>query len=129
VPQPLDVEAFLAALVHARKDEVNAVRALIRAADARIVETVKWNAPSFRIDDDFATMRIAPKDVVQVVLHTGVKKRPDAEKIPVEDPTSMLVWAAPDRAVVTFTSRADVDARSDAFAAVLRQWIQAVSGP
>jgi hypothetical protein len=42
---------------------------------------------------------VGSKDALQVVFHTGAKKRADAAPVPVDDPTGMLTWPASDRAV------------------------------
>lgn len=47
------VEAYLAALEHPMKAQVVALRKQILAVDPRIVEQVKWNAPSFRTAKDY----------------------------------------------------------------------------
>ena len=52
------VDAYMAKLVHARKAEIETLRALFLAADPRVREEVKWNAPSFRVQEHFATMNV-----------------------------------------------------------------------
>ena len=119
-----DVEAFLAALDHPRKEEILALRAVILGADERIVESIKWNAPSFHTVEHFATFHLRAREGVQVVLHLGAKPRPDAPvRAAIMDDASLLEWRGPDRATVTFRDLRDVEARRDAFAHVVRQWI------
>lgn len=119
-----DVDAFLAALDHPRKDEVEAVRATVLAVDGRIAEGVKWNAPSFHVDGrHFLTFKLRPRDVVQLVFHTGAKKRADPAPVTVDDPHGWLAWAAPDRCVADFASADDVERRREALTTVVRQWV------
>ena len=119
-----DVEALLASLDHPRIEEIHTLRALIRGADPRITESVKWNAPSFATTEHFATFHLRAKAGVQVVLHLGAKPQAGTTlRAGVDDPSGLLEWRGPDRATVTFADRADVAARRDAFVAVLRQWI------
>jgi hypothetical protein len=121
---PDDVGAFLAALEHPRKQEILALRAIILGADARIAESIKWNAPSFHTVEHFATFHLRAKEGVQVVLHLGAKPRPDAPvRAAIVDDASLLGWRGPDRATVAFRDMPDVEARGDAFARVVRQWI------
>ena len=47
------VDAYMAALDHPLKPSVAALRKAILAVDKRIVEQVKWNAPSFRTAKDY----------------------------------------------------------------------------
>lgn len=126
---PSRVEALLAGLDHPLKPEIEAVRALILGADARIAEDVKWNAPSFLVDEHFATFKLRPASTVQVVFHTGAKKRPDAKKVEIDDPGGWLSWAAPDRCLATFADMAEVERRGDALVTVVRQWLAQMPQP
>jgi hypothetical protein len=124
---PDDVEAFLAALEHPRKAEILALRATILGADGRIAEGIKWNAPSFRTAEWFATFHLRAKEGVQVILHFGAKVRDKSSaRAAIADPDGLLEWLAPDRASAKFRDLADVQAKQAAFAAVVRQWIEHV---
>jgi hypothetical protein len=126
-PAPEDVETFLASLEHPFKQEILALRQTILGADSRIAEGIKWNAPSFRTSEYFATFNLRAKEGVQVILHLGAKKRDTATTgIGVADPESLLEWLARDRASVRFRDLKDIDARRSAFAEVIRQWLEHV---
>lgn len=121
------VESFLRELRHPREAEIRAVRAVILAASARIREEIKWNAPSFRTTEHFATFHLRAKDGVQVVLHLGAKARPGTTlqgEIP--DPRGLLAWRAPDRATVTFRDLAHIRQEKAAFTRLLRHWVERV---
>ena len=75
MPKPQDVESFLAALNHPMKPEILAVRQTILGADPSITEGIKWNAPSFRTTEWFATFHLRAKVGLQVILHLGAKAR------------------------------------------------------
>ena len=124
-----ETEAFLASLTHPHKDASLRLRALLREADPRVVEELKWNAPSFAIDEHFATFQLRAKTGVMLVMHFGAKKRASLPERPaIADPDGMLGWAADDRAIITFADLADVEARREAFVAVVRAWIAAIPG-
>lgn len=124
---PENVETFLASLEHPFKREILALRQLILGADPSIAEGIKWNAPSFRTSEYFATFHLRAKDGVQIIMHLGAKKRDTAVSgIAIADPESMLEWLARDRASVKFRDLKDIDSRRAAFADVIRQWIQHV---
>jgi hypothetical protein len=126
-PRPESVEAFLDALDHPHKPEILALRQIILAADPRIGEGIKWNAPSFRTSEYFATFHLRAKDCVQIILHLGAKVRETAiSGITIEDPTAMLEWLARDRATLKFRDLQDIAARRAAFTLLLRQWIEQV---
>ncbi len=118
-----DVDAFLHDLKHERKADVLAVRTIVLDADAKLVERIKWNAPSYGYDDDRVTFRLQPKDVVQLVFHRGAKRRADAFVF--EDETGLLAWLAPDRAAVTFGDHEDIAGKADDLARLVRSWMGA----
>lgn len=121
---PQTVDALLAALDHPHDDAIRLLRALILGVDPAVREEVKWNAPSFRTSGDFATLHLRSKAGVQLVLHFGAAKRADVRaRDEVADPDGLLEWKSRDRAVVTLRDAADVQAKSAALAAVLRQWL------
>ena len=120
---PADVDAFLAALKHPQDAAIRRLRAVIRATDPRIGEDIKWNAPSFHLDDKhFATMQLRKTDSVLLVLHLGAGKRALA-KDAIAHPQGLLTWLGADRATLSFNGAAEVDARARALQAVLKQWM------
>lgn len=124
---PESVESFLASLEHPFKQEILALRRIILGADPSIEEGIKWNAPSFRTSEYFATFQLRAKDGVQVILHLGAKTRDTAVTgIQIADPDALLEWLAKDRASVKFRDSKDVDAKRAAFAKVLREWLRHV---
>ena len=116
------VATFLAALEHPSKDAIVALRDIVLAADARIAEGIKWNAPSFRTSDWFATFHLRAKPGVQLILHRGAKVRADAMEA-IADPEGLLEWLGPDRASVRFRDLEDVQAKRTAFVALIRLWV------
>lgn len=117
-----DVDAFIDALDHPLAPLIRALRALLLAVDPSITEAVKWNAPSFRTTEHFATMQLRRPDVVRLVLHLGTKKR----SLPagaIADPEGLLAWLGPDRALLEFHDAGELEARRAAVAALARQWM------
>jgi len=112
-------------LEHPHKSAVVELRRIICAADPSIAEGVKWNAPSFRTTEYFATTHLRTKDGIGIVLHLGAKVR-ETLAFQVEDPRGLLKWLAKDRAIVNFAGVEDVKAHEDAIQAIVRQWIQSV---
>ncbi|HYF79346.1 MAG TPA: DUF1801 domain-containing protein [Symbiobacteriaceae bacterium] len=122
-----DVETFLAGLEHPFKPEILAVRQAILAADPSITEGIKWNAPSFRTTEYFATVHLRAKDGVHLILHLGAKKRASGTpRGEVVDPESLLSWLGEDRASVTFRTMEELEDRRAALAEIIRQWIMYV---
>jgi hypothetical protein len=121
-----DVEAFLAALDHPFNPEILAIRKIILAADRSITEGIKWNAPSFRTSEYFATFHLRAKQGVQLILHLGAKVRDTSVVGLIGDPQSLLEWLGKDRATIKFRDLKDIDAKRAAFTNVIRQWIKHV---
>ncbi len=122
------VDGLLATLVHPRKAEIVALRAAILGAHASIAEGVKWNAPSFRTSEWFATIHMRSKVAAQVILHLGAKKTAESTTgFAIEDPRKLLQWLGKDRATITFESLADLEEKRAAFQRLLRDWITHVA--
>jgi hypothetical protein len=120
------VDAFMATLVHGCKPVIEALRRCILELDPAIGEGIKWNAPSFRTHEYFATTHLREKDGVGVILHLGAKVRSTQVTPEIADPTGLLRWLAPDRAAVRFADEADFAGKREAFVELLRQWIEHV---
>lgn len=126
-PPAADVETWLAALDHPCKEEVLALRQIILAADPAISEEIKWNVPSFRTSEHFATLNLRVKKGIGVILHFGAKKSDiSTTGVAIDDPESLLEWLAKDRAIVTFRNSSDIAAKQSAFTTLLREWIKHV---
>jgi len=115
-----EVDAFLRDCDHPRVAEFEQVRKLILDASHSIAEGIKWNAPSFRTEEWFATLHVRDPQKVQVVFHLGSKKRDTTQRLPVGAPDGMVEWLAPDRCMVTIE---DVKRRGKALQAFVRGWI------
>lgn len=121
------VDAFLATLEHPRKAEIVALRALILGVDPRIAEGIKWNVPSFRTTEYFATMHLRGNTGLGLILHFGAKKlAPDRPPPVIDDPGALLTWLASDRAMLVLRDGADLATKRDGLVAILRSWIEVV---
>ncbi len=121
---PTTVDSYLSVLNHPCKPAVQAIRKVILGLDARIREEVKWNAPSFYIVEHFATFRLHPQPMCQLVLHAGAKTKKATVRLDVPDPEGLLKWLAPDRCIVTFTSNAEANRKAAALVQILERWIE-----
>jgi hypothetical protein len=118
------VDALMNSLRHPAEKEIQALRALILQVHPSIREGVKWNAPSFRTSEYFATTNLRAKVGVGLVLHFGAKVRNVAVgRETIKDPQKLLTWMAKDRATANFANMKELAAKGKAFQAVLKQWI------
>lgn len=119
------VAAYLKALRHPLKKEIEAVRLIILGASPAISEGIKWNVPSFRTEKEwFATFNVRAQDSVQLILHLGAKTRPDKKAVKLADPKGLIKWLGKDRAMVTLGSSRDIPASRKALEAIVRAWIK-----
>ncbi len=118
------VDAFVAKLKHPRAAEIDGLRETIRGAAKDVTELVKWNGPSFRRNDDFATIHWRDKKWLGVILHRGAKSKDGATKVAIDDPRGLLEWLATDRAIVKFYDAQELADKRAAFAAVVKQWVK-----
>ncbi|KQV96142.1 DUF1801 domain-containing protein [Pelomonas sp. Root1237] len=121
------VDQFMATLDHPFKAEIEALRQALLALDPSIAEGIKWNAPSWRTSEYFATTHLRSKTGLGLILHLGAKARELPEGgLQITDPAGLLKWLGKDRAQVEFTSAVDFTAKLPALQAVLKGWIRHV---
>lgn len=121
------VDALMAKLEHPMKAEIQALRELVLGVDPSIAEGVKWNAPSFRTSEYFATVHLRSKVGVGLILHRGAKARDlPAGGMRIDDPGRLLEWLDDDRARFEFASGAELAAKRASLRELLRQWIRHV---
>jgi len=123
------VDQFMAALDHPFKAEIATLRAAILAVDPSIAEGIKWNSPSWRTTEYFATTHLRSKAGLGLILHLGAKVRDMPEDgVAIDDPAGLLKWLGRDRAQAEFSSATDLAAKLPALQALLKQWITHVQG-
>ena len=121
------VIAFMRDLEHPLKAEIEAIREIVLGVSPTIHEEIKWNAPSFRTTEHFATFSLRMRDRVRLILHTGATvNRTATTGMTIADPAGMLEWLAADRCLVTFRDAKDIDAKRGALESVVRAWIRQV---
>src|SRR5262245_47945066 len=112
-----DVAAFMKELDHPLTQEIDAARKTIFLA-GDIIEGIKWNAPSFRTANDFATMNLRSTNEVQIIFHTGAKAKGKIMQGKVVDPAGLLRWLAKDRAMASLGAGAALRANLPALTAL-----------
>src|SRR5262249_61241040 len=93
-----DVVAFLRELDHPLKRDIEAVRRIILGVSPEIHEGIKWNGPSFRTSDYFATVFLRATDKVQLIFHQGAKVKDNStKKMKIADPLRLIKCIATER--------------------------------
>lgn len=120
------VMAFLETLEHPLKREIEALRTIILSASERLTEHIKWNAPSFCVEDeDRITFKLFPPKNIQLIFHRGAKVKEQPQDRLIADPHALLKWAANDRAVATFTHMDEIRSQEKALTEVIHKWLDA----
>ncbi len=112
---PAKLAAFMDALEHPLKAEIEAVRKIILNADDRVTEGVKWNAPAFYYKGDMAVIHVKAQQHVMVIFPAGAL---------IEDTTGLLEGTYPDgRRMAYFSTMQDLCARSALLTKVVQEWV------
>lgn len=127
IPGPEQVTEFMNKLEHPFKKEIAEVRKIILGTNSRITEKIKWNAPSFCVeDDDRITFNLHGKDFFRLVFHCGAKVKDTSIKEPlIDDNTGLLEWATVDRAIAKFTDMNNVKSKENALREIVNKWLNA----
>lgn len=121
------VDDFRAGLNEQELAMIDALRSLVADASGDLVERIKWNAPSFAIqDEDRITLGLERKGGVRLVLHRGAKPK-DAQDLAAVDVDRLAKWPAPDRGVITFKNVGEIEAKREVLSRLCRRWIEATS--
>jgi uncharacterized protein YdhG (YjbR/CyaY superfamily) len=68
-----EVEAWFARYDNPKKDVVLRVREIVLAADPRIEESIKWQAPTFSYNGNLASFYPKSKEHASLMFHVGAK--------------------------------------------------------
>ncbi len=73
MPRSKDVDAWFARYDNPMKDVVMRMREIILAADPRITECIKWQAPTFAFEGNLASFFPKSKRHASLMFHVGAK--------------------------------------------------------
>lgn len=118
------VDEFLADLDHPLKRDYEAVRTILLGVSPSIRDGIKWNGPSFRTHEWFATLFVRSRDAVQFIFHCGPKAKDGGTKMDVPDPDGLIRWVSTNRCIVTLGAGPEITNRRAAFESIVRVWIR-----
>ena len=110
-----EFDAWFSQYENPLKAEVQRVREILLAADERIEETVKWQAPTFVYKGNLASFNPRSKKHVSLMFHTGAS-------IPGDFPS--LSGSGDTARYMTFADMEEVEVRADELTAIVKAWIQ-----
>lgn len=110
------VNEFMDKLEHPFKAEMEAVRTIIKNANNKISERIKWNAASFYYKQDIAAFHPRAQKFVHLVFIFP--------KGLIQDSSGLLQGDYKDRRMAYFYSMQDVEAKKSALEKVVNDWIE-----
>jgi len=112
-------------LKHPLSKEIESLRGIILAISPTVREEVKWNSPSYRTTEFFATINTSDKKQLRLILHQGAKGRGlHTKPIVAADYSALIRWLGPDRCMVTANSAKDLKNKAKLLRFLLREWIR-----
>ena len=120
------VEEFLNDLSMDKRSQVDALRELILGAEPKLVEHIKWNAPSYVLGgEDRITFNLINKQgVVKLVLHMGATRKENKKGEPImQDDSSLIEWSSDIRGMIAFNSIHDVTSNMDLLKKIIKNWL------
>lgn len=116
MPTSPDVDAWFDRYDNPQKELVDAVRHVVLAADHRVTETIKWQAPTFVYKGNIASFFPKAKAHASLMFHTGAS---------LPDPEGILEGEGDTSRVAKFADADDLAAKTPALQALVRAWITA----
>jgi hypothetical protein len=108
------VDEYMSSLDYALKAEVEALRTIIKSVDSRLAERIKWNAPSYFIQDDLFTFNLhLPKQIRLVLHHPAIVKVQSA----------ILEGNYADRRLIYFSSIDEIEQNRAELERILKEYI------
>jgi uncharacterized protein YdeI (YjbR/CyaY-like superfamily) len=106
---------------------INKTRKEIAKASDKLVEGIKWNAPSYSLDgNDIITFNFRNFGSVALIFHTGPKGKDTHTGKPLfAGYEGVVEWVADKRVVVRIGSAEWLDEHRDMLSALIRTWIEA----
>ena len=110
-----EVEAFMATLEHPLKDEIEAVRKIIKKAGPKLCERIKWAAPSYYLGKtDLVTFNTRSEKKVLLVFH-------NIAIVSIASP--LLEGTYKDRRLMYFSNMAEVKANKNELERIIKEYI------
>ena len=120
------VDEYVAAQPTPRREQVEALRTIVREAAPELTEIVKWNSPDYTLDGvDRLTVNAAGRGPVRLILHFGTARAETKGAAPMftDDPTGLLTWHSDIRASLELPPASELEAQRSSITAVIRAWL------
>lgn len=119
------VADYLADLEEDKLRQVELLRSTIFRIEPTFEERIKWNAPSYALnDDDRITFGMNKAGITTLVLHMGATRKEDKKAQPIlTDDHGLVEWKSDIRGLMTFESSQEITEHQSDIADVLKRWL------
>jgi len=119
------VDEFLNDLTEDRRQQVEALRSIIKSVNSELTEHIKWNSPSYILDgEDRITFNMHYPDQTMVLIHMGAIRKENKKADPImNDTTGLIKWNSDIRGTLAFSSLDDITNSQADITKVLLAWL------
>lgn len=110
-----EVDAWFDRYDNPRRELVQAVRDAVLETDARVTETIKWQAPTFVYKGNIASFFPKTKTHASLMFHRGAV---------LDDPDGLLEGEGEVSRVARFLDAEDLERKREPLQRLIRQWIE-----
>lgn len=107
------------------RDCIELLRHIIIDNHEQLVENIKWNSPNYHLNgNDLITLKVQPnKSNVQIIFHRGAKIKTEPKDKIIPEASHFLNWKTNDRAIATFTNKAEIENHQELIEQRITQWL------
>ena len=119
------VDEFLSELSDDRRQQVEALRTIIKNINPNLTEHIKWNSPSYVLDGkDRITFNMHYSDQTMILIHMGATRKEDKKGTPIlSDDFGLVRWNSDIRGTLSFRTLDEIAASKDKIIILLKNWL------
>jgi len=119
------VDEFLSELSDDRRQQVEALRTIIKNINPNLTEHIKWNSPSYVLDgEDRITFNMHYPDQTMILIHMGATRKEDKKGTPIlSDDLGLVKWNSDIRGTLSFKTLDEIVANEDKIITLLKNWL------
>ena len=119
------VDEFLSELSDDRRQQVEALRTIIKNINPNLTEHIKWNSPSYVLDgEDRITFNMHYSDQTMILIHMGATRKEDKKGTPIlSDDFGLVRWNSDIRGTLSFRTLDEIAASEGNIITLLKNWL------
>jgi hypothetical protein len=117
-----EVDVYMSKLEHPLKAEIEAVRTILKNANKKMAERIKWKSPSYFYIKDFAAFNLRAKGFVHLIVLFPLGMGDHASN-------PLLEGDHKDRREVKLFDMSDIKAKKKALEKLVNDWVREMDEP